>query len=176
MRLVVDCETNAIDFVAWNAGDTSSLKTVHCVCALDIDTGEEWRFRKDKVAMGIRFIALNAREIIGFNVEFDRRVMCAYNKMVLPNWVVLQDARRLAKSAFPNGYNEYRLPDHLKGKHSLEAWGLRIGFPKGNFSKNTDWSQWSQEMEDYCAQDVRVTAALFSFVNSVQKEGAGCVS
>lgn len=166
MRMVVDCETNAIDFVAWNAGDTSSLKTVHCVCALDLDTGEQFRFRGENVRHGINFIALNAREILGFNVEFDRRVMCTHNKIVLPSWVLLQDTRRIAKSAFPNGYNEYRLPERLRGKHSLEAWGLRIGFEKGDFGKFTDWSQWSQEMEDYCMRDVHVTAALFKFLDN----------
>lgn len=166
MRLVVDCETNAIDFVAWNAGDTSSLKTVHCVCALDIDDGKEYRWRGKDVRQGINFIALNSQEIIGFNVEFDRRVMCTNNRIVMPSWVVLQDARRLAKSAFPNGYNEYKLPRELWGRHSLEAWGLRLGMEKGDFGKSTDWSQWSQEMEDYCMRDVHVTAALFHFLQN----------
>ena len=31
---------------------------------------------------------------------------------------------------------------------------------KGDFGKTSDWSEWSQEMEDYCAQDVEVTKKL----------------
>lgn len=48
------------------------------------------------------------------------------------------------------------------GRHSLESWGLRLGFPKDSFSHTVDWetSEWSQEMEDYCVQDVEVTAKL----------------
>ena len=46
----------------------------------------------------------------------------------------------------------------LLGGHSLEAWGERIGFPKGEFN---DWSKLSEEMIVYCRQDVKVTAQLF---------------
>jgi DNA polymerase-1 len=42
--------------------------------------------------------------------------------------------------------------------NSLEAWGISLGFPKTKFN---DWSQWSQEMEDYCIQDVEVTYRLY---------------
>ena len=52
------------------------------------------------------------------------------------------------------------MPSRLKGRHSLEAYGYRLGEYKGEFSKTTDWKEWSQEMEDYCIQDVKVTAKL----------------
>ncbi len=37
--------------------------------------------------------------------------------------------------------------------HSLEDWGERLGYPKGNHS---DWSKFSQEILDYCIRDVDV--------------------
>lgn len=46
----------------------------------------------------------------------------------------------------------------IDGGHSLEAWGERLKEPKTEFS---DWSGLSQEMIDYCHQDVLVTAKLF---------------
>lgn len=46
----------------------------------------------------------------------------------------------------------------IDGGHSLEAWGERLGELKTEFN---DWSGLSQEMIDYCHQDVRVTAKLF---------------
>jgi len=52
------------------------------------------------------------------------------------------------------------MPVQLQGRHSLEAWGYRVGIYKGNFSKTTDWKEWSQEMQDYCIQDVIVTTKL----------------
>jgi DNA polymerase-1 len=41
----------------------------------------------------------------------------------------------------------------LIGGHSLEAWGHRLKDPKGDFH---DWSGYSQEMDTYCQQDVRL--------------------
>ena len=52
------------------------------------------------------------------------------------------------------------LPSKLYGRHSLEAYGYRLGELKGDYAKSTDWSEWSQEMEDYCIQDVVVTKKL----------------
>lgn len=46
----------------------------------------------------------------------------------------------------------------LEGGHSLDAWGERLGEPKTKFN---DWSGLTQEMIDYCHQDVLVTAKLF---------------
>lgn len=46
----------------------------------------------------------------------------------------------------------------IKDGHSLKAWGIRLGLHKG---EHKDWSKLSQEMIDYCHQDVLVTCALF---------------
>jgi hypothetical protein len=53
-----------------------------------------------------------------------------------------------------------RMPLQLYGRHSLEAYGYRLGEYKGEFGKTTDWQDWSQEMQDYCVQDVHVTTKL----------------
>lgn len=45
-------------------------------------------------------------------------------------------------------------------RHSLGDWGERLGLPKGNFS---DWSKLSEEMIEYCKQDVEVEHKLFDF-------------
>ena len=52
------------------------------------------------------------------------------------------------------------MPLQLYGRHSLEAYGYRLGEYKGDFGKNSDWQQWSQEMQDYMVQDVKVTTKL----------------
>lgn len=46
----------------------------------------------------------------------------------------------------------------IVGGHSLDAWGERVGVAKGKFS---DWSRLSEEMIEYCHQDVTVTVLLF---------------
>ena len=42
--------------------------------------------------------------------------------------------------------------------HSLDAYGERLGEPKGNYN---DWSKYTKEMEEYCKQDVQVTKKLY---------------
>lgn len=59
-----------------------------------------------------------------------------------------------------------RLPGALFGRHSLEAWGVRLGLLKGDFAKkevaeDTDvWAVFTQEMLDYCDRDTDVTRLL----------------
>lgn len=59
-----------------------------------------------------------------------------------------------------------RLPGSLFGRHSLEAWGVRLGLLKGDFGKkevaeDTDvWAVFTQEMLDYCDRDTEVTGKL----------------
>lgn len=57
----------------------------------------------------------------------------------------------------------------LDGGHSLDAWGQRLKEPKTKFS---DWSGLTQEMIDYCHQDVKVTAKLFvRLIGTLRKIG-----
>jgi DNA polymerase I-like protein with 3'-5' exonuclease and polymerase domains len=51
------------------------------------------------------------------------------------------------------------LNPEIAGGHSLAAWGERLRHPKSEFSDFD--SGWSQEMQDYCIQDTKVTAQLF---------------
>jgi DNA polymerase-1 len=43
--------------------------------------------------------------------------------------------------------------------HSIEDYGLEFGLEKIKFN---DWTQWSQEMEDYCIRDVDICARIYS--------------
>jgi DNA polymerase-1 len=46
----------------------------------------------------------------------------------------------------------------LAGGHSLEAWGNRLNYPKGDWS---DFSQWSQGQEDYCLRDSHLCLRVY---------------
>ena len=49
----------------------------------------------------------------------------------------------------------------LDGGHSLDAWGQRLKFPKGEYN---DWTALTPEMLEYCKQDVRVTEQTLTFL------------
>lgn len=53
---------------------------------------------------------------------------------------------------------------NLRGGHSLEAWGNRIGIAKTDFN---DWSRLSPEMIGYCQQDIEVTTQLYKKIVQV---------
>jgi len=61
-----------------------------------------------------------------------------------------------------------RLFDPSKsGGHSLRNWGNELGFPKGD---HNDWSKTSQELVNYCIQDVKVTQAVHKRLQSEMKD------
>jgi len=51
-------------------------------------------------------------------------------------------------------------PDRMGG-HGLEAWGDRLSFPKDDFGKQTDWSEYSERMLKYCVQDVNLNHEVY---------------
>lgn len=78
-------------------------------------------------------------------------------------------SRLLYPDIFKSGPNSYKLLPFLKGKHSLKAWGIRLGVHKGDY--NGGWLVWSEEMQEYMEQDVEVLAAVFQWLMS-QKPSA----
>ncbi len=101
--------------------------------------------------------------IIGFDIPIIKRIYPYFN----PRGTII-DTLLLSRLYHPNLLNIDKsrawkhMPLQLYGRHSLESYGYRLGEYKGNFAKNTDWKDWSQEMEDYCVQDVQVTITLWN--------------
>lgn len=52
-----------------------------------------------------------------------------------------------------------QFPGHLVGRHSLEAWGYRLGNYKGDYDGG--WDAFSEDMFEYMLQDAEVTYELY---------------
>lgn len=142
------------------------LTKIHTLCIHDTDTKRYTRYDKTDVPRGIERLQhadICGHNIIGFDIP-------AIQKLY-PTWKPtgeVMDTLVWARLAYPDVSNtdaflvrSGAMPDKLWGRHSLEAWGYRIGELKGNYKQRPDaWSQWTPELSDYCEQDVRVTAAL----------------
>ena len=104
---------------------------------------------------------LVGHNIIGFDIPIIKKLYPWFN----PSATIV-DTLLLSRLYHPNlldidkRHNWKHMPLQLYGRHSLEAYGYRLGEYKGNFAKTTDWKNWSQEMQDYCIQDVAVTTKL----------------
>ena len=97
--------------------------------------------------------------VVGFDLPLAKRLYPWFN----PSGIIV-DTLLLSRLYHPNlldiDRRAEKIPSKLYGRHSLEAWGYRLGIHKGDFSQDTDWQKWSQEMQDYCIQDVAVTTKL----------------
>ena len=104
---------------------------------------------------------LVGHNIVGFDLPIIKNIYNWFN----PRGIIM-DTLILSRLYHPNlldidRKHEWKdMPKNLYGRHSLEAYGYRLGCYKGDFNKTTDWKSWSQEMQDYCIQDVVVTQKL----------------
>jgi DNA polymerase I-like protein with 3'-5' exonuclease and polymerase domains len=165
MRLLFDIETNGLP--------RKGLDHIHCVVAKDIDSGEVFRFNDtgsaNSVTNGITLLqeadVLIGHNIVGFDIPVIQQIYPFFETQA-----TLFDTLILSRMFYPDILSrDFRkkpigMPPKQFGRHALEAWGYRLGDYKGEFGKTTDWADWSQEMEDYCEQDVHVCDSLFQLM------------
>lgn len=160
--LFFDIETNAIDHWPTLGG----LKDLHCLSIMENRTGIIKSFNSvdDNIQEGVDMLN-KATNICGHNsIGFDAPALRKLGYEITSKVI---DTKVMSSCIYPDimsddcKLSEERLPKQFRGRHSLKAWGYRLGVLKDEHGDTEDWSQWSQEMQDYCEQDVRVTAALF---------------
>lgn len=161
MNLIFDIETNGL---------YHDVTRIHCIGVEDIDTGQTFVFNDEgsaePITRGIQFLE-DAKTIVGHNsVRYDVPVIQKLYPWFSPNGTVL-DTLILSRCYHPDLLNiDHKrnvklMPLKLYGRHSLEAYGYRLGEFKGQFGKTSDWKEWSEEMQDYMMQDVKVTRKLW---------------
>ena len=159
--VVFDCETNGL---------LHDVSEIHCIAIYDSTQNETFVFNDQggkcpPITEGLHWLSsadiIVGHNIIGYDIPVLRKVYSWFD----PCRNVI-DTLTLSRHYHPNMMdidkrrNVPRMPLQLYGRHSLEAYGYRLGEYKGEFGKTTDWSDWSQEMQDYCVQDVKVTTRL----------------
>lgn len=169
-RLIFDIETN---------GYLEEMDRLHCLSIFDLDRQSMHRFNNEddtvpnyagRLEDGLGFLQ-NAELIVGHNIiKFDiPAIQKAYNGFVprgtIRDTLVLcrliwTDIRDRDSRAMRKG----RVPNDVFGRHSLEAWGHRLGLLKDQFIFG--FERWCREMDDYCEQDVWVNKGLWDLVQS----------
>lgn len=181
MRLTYDLETNGLM-------DLGDKLMVHCMAVKDVDSEQEWSFVNRRyrapadgtIEEGLDL--LGRAEVVehsGHNiVTFDYPVLDMVYGWKKPGHVQEWDTYIAAMLALPDvADKDYRardrarrlgteqMPGNLIGRHSLAAWGYRLGIHKGQYGQNRkDWSTFDLDMLRYCVQDVRVNVALRKFL------------
>lgn len=173
MRLLFDLECDGL---------LETASTVHCIAAIDVDTGERYSAKPDEVKHFVEDYLEPAEELIGHNIQaFDIPVL---GKVFGVRFgAKLTDTLILAKLQYPDLKRDDiaradagGLPASLVGRQSLEAWGHRLGAPKDDYAKikaleagkagivdviKYTWGQWSPEMQSYMVQDCETNLVLY---------------
>lgn len=136
MRIVCDIETEKLH----------NPEIIWVAACKEVDTGEVRTFHPFRDPAPLRDYWSRVECIIGHNwLGFDGPVLDRLLGLKSPNVIdTLVVSRTL-------NYDR-------EGGHSLESWGVTLGFPKIDF---TDFSTFSPEMEKYCIRDVDLTGKLY---------------
>lgn len=162
--LIFDAETNGLyDYVT----------EMHCLHIYDTQQKKLERYNSQDGNLRDSLIRLHKSKVICGHgiINFDIPML----KKLYPRWntsATVVDTLTISRVIYTNikDYDGYlmkhrKVPEGFKkyyGRHSLAAWGMRLGVLKGDFGETTDWADWSQEMDDYCVQDIEVTQALLA--------------
>lgn len=125
------------------------ITKVHCVWVIDAITGSAIGFRSHEIEECLKLLE-TAKVLIAHNgVDYDEPALRKlYPWFTPPN---MFDTLVLARMLEP---------DRIQG-HSLDSWGKTLGVFKDDFGKTADWSTYTEEMFEYCFQDVKVNVTLY---------------
>ena len=169
INLAYDIETDGLD-----------CENIHCVVTQDLDTGLVTEYNDQASPYSSVVNAVNdlegADNIISHNgIMFDIpqiKKHFPFFEGKAKHW----DTLILSRFYHPNILDtDLRrkwagMPARLYGSHSLEAYGYRLKCHKAEFGKTTDWKEWSQEMQDYCKQDVAILVKLWTHFQKFLKQ------
>lgn len=133
-RIVLDIEANGLN-----------PDKIFCIVTADVDSGQSKSYTPDMIN---QFNLDGVQEIIGHNIlGYDIPVLERLLDLDFSN-IKLTDTLVLSRL-----FNPVR-----DGGHSLAAWGQRLGYPKGD---HTDFTQFTDEMLEYCERDVQVNIKTY---------------
>ncbi len=178
--LVADIETNAIENTKTYGWPTlSGLEKMYCMTLINPITDEVFEFNEEKnnIEEGLQMLR-DTEYVVGHNfIGFDAVALFKLYEVRL-NKII--DTMLMSKVMFPDIEDQDNIkgiefPEEWKGKwsrHKLAAWGVRLGEHKSEFS---DFSKFTQEMQDYCTQDVKTNVVLYKHLLEQSKSSKALI-
>lgn len=179
MRLIFDLESDGL---------LHELTKIHCIVLKDIDSGEIISCANQE---GYRSI-VDALDLIG-----EASFLCGHNIISFDLWALkkiypdlklrsdcdIYDTLVMSRLLWPeidplDRANFSHIESKYVGRHSLAAWGERLGVSKIKFSEEKKkatpavsvWKEWTPEMSSYCVGDVTTTAALYDYLQTQEAD------
>jgi DNA polymerase-1 len=161
-RLVFDIEGDGL---------LDTVTKVHCIEAVDPDTMETLSWGPDAIAQGLAAMETADLLIAHYGLGYDFGALEKVHGFIVPP-EKQHDTVVTARLMFPNIkeadkalVRSGKLPGKLSGKHSIEAWGYRLGRPKLHTGIE-DWSVWTPEMQERCAGDALTNVDLWKHLKA----------
>ena len=129
---VVDIETDKLD-----------ATKIHCIVAKALNSGKEKAWIGDECKEFGKWSAQIDQFIMHNGISFDAPIL---NRLAGSNIKLSQVRDTLIES---QQYNPIR-----DGGHSLQSWGERLGYSKGDYN---DFTTFNKEMLEYCQRDTELT-------------------
>lgn len=142
---------------------------IHCIHAKDVDTKEKFAWGPHQIPQALETLEKADKLIAHFGIGYDFPVLekvCGFTKdraALVDSYVISKLMRSSQKDADTGLVKAGRLPGKLHGKHSIEAWGYRLGIQKLH-ADIEDWSVYTPEMSERCESDVDVQDALWDWL------------
>ncbi len=158
--LVFDLETDGL---------LDDVTKIHCLVIYDSEDDTTCIYNdqgsQEPIVRGVQRLedadVLVGHNIIGFDLPVLQKIYLWFDPQAFVlDTLLLSRLYHTDRAETDKQLDISRMPLQLRGRHSLESYGYRLGEYKGEFGKTTDWQEWSPEMETYCAQDVLVTTKL----------------
>ena len=158
--LVFDLETDGL---------YDDVTRIHCLVIHDSDTDQTLVYNdegdQEPIVRGVQLLQeaeiICGHNVIGYDIPVLQKIYPWFEPSALVvDTLLLSRLYHNDMLAKDQKHKWKRMPPQLYGRHSLESYGYRLGEYKGSFGKDTDWQEGSQEMQDYCIQDVKVTTKL----------------
>lgn len=158
MDLILDLETNG--FL-----DKDNL-VIHCIVCKDIKTEQVYKYNPNNLTDCLQLLnkaeLIVGHNIVGFDIPVLKKVLnYDYKGKVFDTYLM---STLIWTNLLDLDYKFKELPAKLYGRHSLESWGYRCGLRKGDYQEHSDFSEFNQDMLDYCVRDVEVTFLLYKKV------------
>ena len=137
---------------------------IHCISVAENGDEPECYDGKD-IDKALQWMG-GATNLIGHNIlRYDLPLLKKLVGWEPPVGIVVQDTFLQARMAFPDllakDAKRDKIPRPYWGKYSLRAFGHRLKMHKGD---HDDFSIFSDDMREYCDQDVRVTQKLWEII------------
>jgi DNA polymerase I-like protein with 3'-5' exonuclease and polymerase domains len=162
LRLAFDIEADGL---------VAEATKTHCIVVADLDSDQVDEYGPKRIAAALKHLAradyLAGHNISGYDLPLLHRLhdwapapgctvidTLVVSRLILPH---LDDLDDQAAAMGDPALGKFR------GRHSLEAWGARLGIPKVGVDIE-DWSKWTPELQQRCVGDVKICKALHRFL------------